>query len=272
MKLAYPIATPEVRAAILGARGAPAETFAALRDAGYDAIEPFVADPGKFDAEAWARAVERSGLAVVAVGTGPMLFDDRLSFTAADEASRRAAIERTKSAVHFAARLGAQLNIGKLRGEISADQPAQSWGWMRAAIVEVSEEAANCGISVTLEPQGRGMINNLNTMQAALDFLREMALPNLRLMIDTFHSAAEREDFASATRAAASGGALLHVHFADTDRRAPGEGNIDFRGAVAALCAVGYDRAITVEIRQEPDSLSAARRAASHLRPLLSPA
>lgn len=270
MKLAYPIATPEVRAAILGVKGPLADVLPALRDAGYDAIEPFVADPAKFDAEVWATAVERSGLAVAAVGTGPLVFDDQMSFTASDAGARRAAVERAKAVVRFAARFGSQVNIGKLRGEISAAHPAESWGWLRAALTEVCAEAAAHGIAVTLEPQGRPTINNLNSTRGALDFVAELGLPNFHLMLDTFHMEVEGEDIGAGFRAAAERGALLHVHFSDTARRAPGEGTIDFRAAIATLRAIGYDRAITLEIKQEPDALAAARRAAAYLRPLLS--
>jgi len=270
MKLAYPIATPEVRAKILGHAGPVERVCAELRDAGYDAVEPFVADPAKFDVEAWARAVERSGLAVVAVGTGPLVFDDKLSFTAPDAGARRVAIDRAKAVVRFAARLGAQVNIGKLRGEISAERPAESWACMKAAISEVGEEAANRGIVVTLEPQGRPTINNLNSTQGALDFVAELGRPNFGLMLDTFHMDVEREDIGAGVRAVAARGVLWHVHFADTERKAPGEGTIDFRAAIAALREVGYDRAITLEVKQEPDALTAARRSAAYLRPLLS--
>jgi 5-keto-L-gluconate epimerase len=269
MKLAYPVATPEVRAPVLGLKGAPAEMFAHLRDAGYDGIEPFVANPRAFDNDAWARAVEQSGLSVIAVGTGPLVFDDQLSFTAADESARRAAIDRAKDAVRFAARWGAQLNIGKLRGEIAPEKP-QAWSWLRDAVADVCAEADSHGIAVTLEPQCRGIINTLNTTQSALVFLAEMALPNLRLMLDTYHMDAEGEDLGAEIRRVAAAGALLHVHFADTDRRVPGDGRIDFPAVLAALRGVAYDRAITIEIKQDPDPLSAARRAAVRTREFLS--
>jgi len=266
MKLAYPIATPEVRAAILGAKGPLEEILPALRDAGYDGIEPFVADPAKFPSEAWARAVERSGLTVVAVGTGPCVFDDALSFTAEDASTRRSAIHRAKAVTRFAARFGAQVNIGKLRGEVGTMRSEVAWQRMHAALTEVCAEAAQHGIAVTLEPQGRPTIDNLNTTRSALDFIARLALPNLKVMLDTFHMAVAGEDIAAEMRAVAASGQLLHVHFADTGRKTPGEGEIDFGSAWAALRAAGYQRAITLEIKQEPDALAAARRAAQYLR------
>jgi sugar phosphate isomerase/epimerase len=266
MRLAYPIATPEVRSGILGMKGPLTGVLPALRDAGYDGIEPFVADPEKFDAEAWAREVERSGLAVVAVGTGPCVSDDGLTFTSRNEAVRRAAVERAKAVVHFAALLRSQANIGKLRGEISSEQPAQSWAWMREAFAEVCDEAAKHGVVVTLEPQSRGIINNLNTTKAALEFVAEMRRPNFRLMLDTFHMEAEGEDIAAGIRAVAASDQLLHMHVADTARKVPGAGSIDFRAVLGALRSVGFDRGVTVEVKQEPDMLGAAQSAAAFLR------
>ena len=134
MKLSYPVATPEVRAAILGAKGAPGEILPALRDAGYAAIEPFVGDPDAFDSSEWIAAVQRSGLAVAALGTGPVVFDHKLTFTDPDASVRRAAVARAKTIVDLAARLGTQVNIGKLRGDLAAGDAAQtSRDWMRAA-------------------------------------------------------------------------------------------------------------------------------------------
>jgi sugar phosphate isomerase/epimerase len=269
MKLAYPIATPEVRSPILGIEGDPDETLPALRDAGYDGIEPFVANPAKFPIEAWARAVERAGLEFAAVGTGPVVSDDKLTFTDRDESVRRAAIARAKDVVRFAARLGAQVNIGKLRGELPPGSEAEARGWMRAAFSELCEFSATQDVNITLEPQNRTVINNLNTTGDALAWLRDLALPNLRLMLDVFHMDYEGE--AVARGFAEARDVLYHVHYADTERRVPGDGRLPFATFTDALRAIGYDRFITVEIKQEPNALTAARRSAAYLRPLLSP-
>jgi len=142
MKLAYPIATPEVRSPILGVQGDPEHTLPALRDAGYEGVEPFVADPTKFDVEVWARLVERNGLQIAAIGTGPVVSDDKLTFTHCNESVRRAALARAKDVVRLAARLGAQVNIGKLRGEILPEREAETRCWMRVAFTEMCEFAA----------------------------------------------------------------------------------------------------------------------------------
>jgi sugar phosphate isomerase/epimerase len=62
---------------------------------------------------------------------------------------------------------------------------------------------------------------------------------------------------------------LWHVHYADTDRRVPGDGRLDFAALSARLRDIGYARYITAEIKQEPDSTTAARRTAAFLKPML---
>ncbi|MDI1251241.1 MAG: sugar phosphate isomerase/epimerase [Lacunisphaera sp.] len=267
MKLSYPVATPEVRAAILGFKGSPAEVFPALRDLGYTAIEPFIGDPAGFDQDAWIAAVQRSGLTVAAVGTGPVVFDHKLTFTDANPDVRRAAIERAQAVVRFSAQFGAQVNIGKLRGDLIAGDHARCHDWMRAALTEVCATAADLGVTVTLEPQNRTIINNLNTTAESLACLGALTLPNLRLMLDVFHMHQEREDLIVSLTSARD--VLMHMHFADTERRAPGDGTLDFNAIIAQLRSFGYNRCLTVEIRQQPDSLSAARRSATYLLPLL---
>jgi sugar phosphate isomerase/epimerase len=267
MKLAYPIATPEVRGKILGIAGPVERVCDELCAAGYKGVEPFLCNPAAFDVEAWARVVEGAGLVVAAVGTGPMVFDDKLSFTAAEPAARATAVERAKTAVRFAARFGAQVNIGKLRGDLPAGNEARAREWIRAAFTEVCACAAEHKVSVTLEPQNRSVVNNLNTTAEALAWLRELRLPNLRLMLDVFHMDVEHEDVGAGIEAARE--VLWHVHYADTERRVPGDGRLDFAAFTAKLRAVGYDRFITAEIKQEPDSATAARRTAEYLRPML---
>jgi sugar phosphate isomerase/epimerase len=60
--------------------------------------------------------------------------------------------------------------------------------------------------------------------------------------------------------------ALGHVHFADSNRRYPGAGHINFREVLEALRLIGYQGFISFEIKQEPDPSTAARRSARTTR------
>jgi sugar phosphate isomerase/epimerase len=65
------------------------------------------------------------------------------------------------------------------------------------------------------------------------------------LMADLFHMNIEE---ASVTGAIGDhAGAIAHVHLADSNRRPPGQGHTDFPAVLAALDAIGYDGALTME-------------------------
>jgi len=79
LKLTYPVGTPNTRSKLFAYRGNPEEVLAALRDIGYSGVELAVRDPEAMDAGEFRRIVERCGFEVAAVGTGPMVGEDKHS-------------------------------------------------------------------------------------------------------------------------------------------------------------------------------------------------
>ncbi len=264
MKYAYPLLTPECDAALPAASGDAEVLLPRLRQLGYSGVEPFVRDPSAFDADRFARAVESSGLTVCAVGSGPLAVEDGLSLCSPDPDLRRRAIERTKRVVDFAARFGSQVNIGKLRGMLGSSDREESADRRDAAFREICAYARDHHVAITLEPQTMTVVDNLNTTREALDWMSAMALPNLYVMIDTLHAHCDDPDLPSSIVTARK--LLLHIHFSDTGRRAPGSGQIDFKALLHLLHAVEYRRFITIEIKQSPTMEDAARRAIDYLR------
>jgi sugar phosphate isomerase/epimerase len=265
MKLAFPVATPEVAVRTLAWAGDIAEIAPRLRQMGYSGVELFVRDPRSLDPSAIAAEFGRHDLQVAAVGTGPVAVEDRLTFTAPDPAVRTAAIERACAVIEFAAHFGAQVNIGKLRGNISSE--AQAGSWRDEAFRVISAHASRHATLITLEPQHRGIIDNLNGTLESLAWLDCLALPNLRLMLDSHHMHFEEPSTAAALAAARH--QVVHIHLSDTRRLAPGRGSIDFAAFLRVLRALGYDRFLTVEIEQAPDSATAAADAADYILALL---
>lgn len=265
MILAFPVATPEVQKPILGCMGDTREVCLRLRDLGYEGVEFFTRDASAFDGDAVEAAIQETGMRVVAVGTGPVAVEDGLTFTDADPARRRTAIAHAQKIVDFAARFGAQVNVGKLRGMLGKDTTTTT-AWRDEGFRELCAYAAERQQIITLEPQGRTIIDNLNTTDASLTWLKGLNLPNLRMMLDTFHlEAEEASPIASLVKAR---DVLLHIHLSDINRWPPGQGSIDFLQTLRVLRALNYNGGLTVEIRQEPDSFSAARTAARYLHAL----
>ena len=194
--------------------------------------------------------------------------EDKLTLTSQDESVRRAAIERTKAIIDFAALFQAQVIIGKLRGDLQAADPDKSREIMKRAFHEICEYAAMRQVSITIESQSRYVINNLNTTQQTLAFIRELGIPNLFLMCDVCHMNIEETSIAASLIEAKD--FVRHIHFAENNRGIPGRGHIDFHGIVSVLSALQYDRYISVEIDQLPDARQAAKASFKFLHPLVS--
>ncbi len=257
MKLAYPVTTPEIEQPLLAFSGEPEKVFADLKPIGYQGIEPFISDPNRFEADGFLRAAENAGLEIAAVGTGPVAVIDELVFSDPNESRRQQCLDRIKSIIDFTAQAGSQLNVGKLRGPVGNDSEAIAR--RDSAFHEICRYAAKKGTIITLEPQSKSVIDNLNGSQESLDWIEQMDEPNLHIMLDTFHMRNEDPDPLSGFEMA--GHHLLHIHFSDTDRLAPGRGGINFPPIVQKLRDLNYDRYITLEISQKPNQGAAATEA-----------
>ncbi|WP_248930743.1 sugar phosphate isomerase/epimerase family protein [Paenibacillus hamazuiensis] len=267
MKWAYPYATPETRLPILGFRGSPDEVFSDLKRLGYDGIEAFVRNPGEIDIALLERQLSRCGLQMAAVGTGPVVSEDKLTFAAESAEARKAAVWRALQIVEFASHFGAPVAIGKLRGDINEGQPERSMGWIREALEQVCARADKRGIQVLLEPQNKSVINNLNGTRETVRFIRDLQIPNLKLMLDIYHM--DTEDGSTVKGFAEGKGLLRYIHAADHDRLPPGQGGMDFGFIMRELHAADYTGYITPEIVQKPDSFTAAKLSVDFLRSLV---
>ena len=62
--------------------------------------------------------------------------------------------------------------------------------------------------------------------------------PNLRLMLDTFHMNIEEDSFSDVI--IRGNDRLVNMHFADNNRKMPGQGHIDFKSIITSLKKISY--------------------------------
>jgi sugar phosphate isomerase/epimerase len=72
----------------------------------------------------------------------------------------------------------------------------------------------------------------------------------------------ERSFEESLTRAGAK---IDYIHFADSNRLAPGWGHIDFAGILSVLKKLNYKGPIGIEVLPKPDDYSAAQQAVRYV-------
>jgi D-psicose/D-tagatose/L-ribulose 3-epimerase len=124
------------------------------------------------------------------------------------------------------------------------DKPGD-WGRSVANVRRVGEIARDLGIDYCLEALNRFEGYLLNTAEEALQFVAEVDLPNVKVMLDTFHMNIEEDSFAGAIRQA--GSRLGHFHIGETNRKPPGQGRMPWTEIAAALKSIDYRGPIVME-------------------------
>lgn len=266
MKLSLVISIEDTAFDAVAMRGRWEESVRMAAALGYDGVEIAVRDPARIDAATLDRTVRDAGVAVAAIGTGQSYLRDGLTLTSNDAGIRRRASERMAAHLRLAASCGAAVIVGLIRGRLAHDR-ATTDQRLTPALEELLEHAARHNVMLLLEPINRYETDYLNRIDEVIEILNRMASPRLGVLADTFHMNIEEASIEQALRRA--GSRLGHVHVADSNRRAPGWGHLDFAGILAVLKEVGYRGYLSAEILPLPDPAEAAGQAVQHLRWLL---
>lgn len=257
MKKAIVVSTHAAQFNAVAFRGNLEANLARVASLGYDGAELAIRDPRIVDLDALMALLRKYGLEVPAIGTGQAWGEEGLSFTDPDADVRRAAVERVKDHVPVAARFGALIIIGLLRGMARPGvSHEQAWAWMADALRECAEAALGRGVRIAVEPINRYETTLVNTVADGLALMEQVDMPNLGLLLDTFHMNIEEPDIYRSIRAAAP--RLFHFHVADSNRWYPGAGHLDFPRIVATLRDVGYTGYMSVEAMPMPDAETCA--------------
>jgi sugar phosphate isomerase/epimerase len=234
---------------------------------GYDGVELAIRDPWLVDTDELHALVSAHGLAVPAIGTGQAWGEEGLSFTSDDPDVRHAAIGRIMSHVPLAARLGADIIVGLIRGITPAGQTHdQSMAYLVQALQECATVAGPAGVRLALEPLNRYETDLIHTVADGLELIERVGADNVGLLLDTFHMNIEEPLIEDSIRAC--GERIFHFHVADSNRWHPGAGHLDFESILEALFATGYQGLISGEFMPLPDADTSAERCIAHLRQL----
>ena len=267
MKLSLVLSTHAAQFQAVAFKGDFETNVAKIAGWGYDGVELAIRDPRLIDADDLLRVVTAHGLTVPAIGTGQAWGEEGLSFTDPDPAVRTAAIERTLAHIPFAARAGAVIIIGLLRGIVKPGvSQAQAMDWLVGALRDCCAEARPHGVRLALEPINRYETTLINNIGQGLDLIERVGAENLGLLPDTFHMNIEEPHIEDSIRAC--GDRLFHFHVADSNRWYPGAGHLDFASILRALYETGYRGYLSGEFLPLPDAEIAARQSIACLRRL----
>jgi len=133
-------------------------------------------------------------------------------------------------------------------GRADAVPPAeykQQWKAVVTNLRTLCDDAESKGRQVCMEPLNRFETDFINTCDQALQMIKDVGSPALKLHLDTFHMNIEEKNQAKAIRKA--GKLLSHFHACGSDRGTPGGDHIDWKSIAAALKAIKYKGDVVIE-------------------------
>lgn len=221
------------------------ETFAMLKDAGFDGVEVPIFDREVDKYGELGERLEALGLERIAVGAR-VADDNPISD---DPAVRAEAIAATRANLDAAAAMGASIICGPLGAPLGVFSGVGPTGEEKARSVaflqEVAPYAEERGVTIALEYLNRFEMYLTNTAADLAALVREVDRPSIRMMYDTYHAHLEEKDPRAALQDCRD--VLVHVHLSENDRSTPGTGQVDWETTFAALGEIGYDGWVAIE-------------------------
>lgn len=220
------------------------ETARRLAEVGYDGIE-LSGEPDELKAAEVRRIVEPLGLSVTSICG---IYTPERDLSHPDASVRENAVAYVRSCLELGAELGTGVVIvvPTAVGRTQPEADAQSdFLWAAESIARALDGAPDAGPRIVLEALNRYETHLVNTLARADDLRAVIDNPRVGLMADLFHMNIEEDDVVGAVRRHVA--RIGHVHLADSNRREPGRGHIDFAGVLGELDAGDYSGALTME-------------------------
>ncbi|HMO36169.1 MAG TPA: sugar phosphate isomerase/epimerase family protein, partial [Gemmatales bacterium] len=185
---------------------------------------------------------------------------------------RQVRIDHTRRALDLAKELKAPCITTEPGGPL---EPNQSWDDALEVFCEslrpVADHALGLGIPLLIEPEP-GLL--LETADQFEKFTKVFNHPGIGLNFDIGHMYCVNDDPATAIKKLKQ--YIRHVHLEDIaasrvhHHLVPGEGAIDFKSVIQALCEISYQGWITIELYPYIDNPDhAARKAIEAIHPLI---
>lgn len=232
------------------------KAFQVAEELGYDGLEIAFADPGEIDIGQLRQLVKTYHIDIASLATGAAAVRDGLIFSSPDKFIRDKAVDRIKKFIDLASLFDALVVVSLIRGGITIDSK-QSKQWITECLKKCTEYCSQKAVTIAFEPINRFQDDFFHSILDCKKYFDEVKLSHLGMLIDSFHMNIEDSDMWENIRQA--GQSIVHVHYADSNRLAPGMGHFDFYQMTKVLHEVDYSGYLSAEILPYPDSYTAAK-------------
>jgi len=234
---------------------------------GFDGVELALKRAEEINVLQLQQLLNDNALEVSCISTGQVNADGGLMFTHEEEQQREEVKTVFRELIDLAEDFGKIVNIGRVRGQIG-NRPKQVVEDLFVAVArELCDYALPKEVTLILEPVNRYETDFINSVEEGIEVMKKVDRKNMMLMPDTFHMNIEDKQIGPVL--AKNIDYIKYIHFADSNRLAPGEGYLNFQEIFGHLLKAKYDGWIAAEILPDPDPDTAARQTANFLIPLI---
>lgn len=231
---------------------------------GYDGVELALMRPEEIDKCHLRYLLRETGMQISAISSGQVWAARQLCFTE-ENREKREELKRTFCGfIDLASDFGQMVNIGRTRGGINGRDKGICEELFIDMARYLSDYAEKRGVTLILEPVNRYEIDFVNNLDQCVEQIKLVDRKNFSMMPDVFHMNIEDDHIGESF--IRNRDYVSYIHFADTNRHAPGDGHMPWNEIFNAISAIGYDGWTTVEILPFPDPDTAAERSVRFIR------
>ncbi len=234
---------------------------------GYHGVELALKRADEVHVKRLQHLLKEHQLEVSCISTGQVFAAENLMFTEENVVKRQEVKSVFKGFIDLAENFGQLVNIGRIRGSIGNRPKNVAEQLFVDMAQELCDYAQPKGVTLIIEPVNRYEIDFINNVEEGVDLIKKVNRPNILLMPDVFHM--NIEDKTIGPELAKHIHFIKYIHFADSNRLAPGQGHLDFHDILDHLFQAHYDGWVSVEILPKPNPDIAAAQSAVFLLPLI---
>ena len=232
---------------------------------GYDGVELALKSADDISPKELDALLGKYNMEVSCISTGQVFADLGLYMTNPDPAAKKRAIDVFYGLIDLAADYGKMINIGRTRGFIPEGSTyEETKDLFLQTLGEINERALKKDVTLLIEPVNRYEINFINSLDEGAVILEELGADNCGMMPDVFHMNIE-DDYIGQSFIRNKKW-VKYIHFADSNRHAPGQGHQNWEEIFSALYTIGFDGWVSAEILPIPEPDIAARQAVDFLK------
>ncbi len=238
-----------------------------LPQLGFSHVELNMAHPQNIDLADVTEFLKEFDLEMSMFASGLTAKTSHLSLSSADQEIRERSVTQCKEMIDFVEGTGAGIIVGFLKGGTVQDRE-QAKARFAESLQAISPYTADKQVKILVEATNRYESSVANSLEDAVECIRDLNNPYMRILPDTYHMNIEEADsFAALTKYA---GYYDSIHISDNTRYFPGFGAIKFDKYVQFLQSIGYTGGLAIEGNIQKSFIEDVTRSVEYLRPFLS--